>query len=98
MPVKQGIDILLLLLSMPVTQGIILLLLFSLLCLIYAFETGHRSSAECNKVVSDTFGKFEFLMKYHNMGSYAHFTPFLEVIILFFSEIFRKVALTTLLH
>ena len=32
-------------------------------------------SAECNKVISDIFGKIEFLMKYQNMGSYAH--PFL---------------------
>ena len=39
--------------------------------------------AECNKIVSDIFGKFEFLMKYQNMGSYAHFAPFLKVIILY---------------
>ena len=48
------------------------------------------STAECNKVVSDIFGKFEFLMKYQNMGSYEHFVPFLKIIILFVSEIFRK--------
>ena len=48
------------------------------------------SSAECNKVVSDIFGKFEFLMKYQNMGSYAHLAPVLKVIFLFFSEILRK--------
>ena len=29
----------------------------------------YNSTAECNKVVSDIFGKFEFLMKYQNMGS-----------------------------
>ena len=29
-------------------------------------------------------------MKYQNMGSYAHLTPFLKVIILFFSVILRK--------
>ena len=48
------------------------------------------STAECNKVVSDIFGKFELLMKYQNMGSYAHFTPYLKVIILLFSKILRK--------
>ena len=34
--------------------------------------------------------KFEFLMKYQNMGSYAHFAPFLKVIILLVSEILSK--------
>ena len=29
-------------------------------------------------------------MKYQNMGSYTHFAPFLEVIILLVSEILRK--------
>ena len=48
------------------------------------------SSAECNKVVSDIYGKFEFLMKYRNMDSYAQFAPFLKVIILLVSEILRK--------
>ena len=48
------------------------------------------SSAECNWVVSDIFGKFEFLMKYQNMGLYAHFTLFLKVKILLVSEILRK--------
>ena len=33
----------------------------------------YNSSAECNKVVSDIFDKFEFLMKYQNKGLYAHF-------------------------
>ena len=28
------------------------------------------STAECNKVLSDIFDKFEFLMKYQNMGSW----------------------------
>ena len=36
-------------------------------------EIYHMSSAECNKVVSDIFGKFEFLMKYPNMDSYTLF-------------------------
>ena len=49
-----------------------------------------RSTAECNNVVSDIFGKFEFLMKYQNMGSYAHFAPFLKIIVLLVSEILRK--------
>ena len=48
------------------------------------------STAECNKVVSDIFGKFEFSMKYQNMGSYAHFAPFFKVIIFLVSEILRK--------
>ena len=49
------------------------------------------STAECNKVVSDIFGKFKFLMKYHqNIFSYAHFAPFLKIIILLVSEILRK--------
>ena len=34
--------------------------------------------------------KIEFLMKYQNKGSYAHFAPFLKVIILLVSEILRK--------
>ena len=34
------------------------------------------SSAECKKVVSDIFGKIEFLMKYENIGLYAHFALF----------------------
>ena len=42
-----------------------------------------KSSAECNKVVSDIFGKFEFLMKYQNMGSYSHFGLVLRVKIFF---------------
>ena len=46
------------------------------------------SKAECNKVVSDIFGKF--LMKYKNMDSYAYFAPFLKVKILLGSEILRK--------
>ena len=50
----------------------------------------HKSSVECNKVVSDIFGKFEFLMKYQNIGLYAYFAPFLKVLFLFFSEILRK--------
>ena len=48
-----------------------------------------NSTAECNKVVSDIFGKFEFLMKYQNMA-YAHFAPFLKIIILLVSEILSK--------
>ena len=52
---------------------------------------GHNSSAECNKVVSDIFGEFEFLMKYRNMDSYAHFAPFLKALILLISEILRKI-------
>ena len=47
-------------------------------------------SAERNKVASDIFGKFEFLMKYQNMGSYSHFTTFLKIVIFLFSEILRK--------
>ena len=35
-----------------------------------------NSSAECKKVVSDIFGEIEFLMKYENIGLYAHFTLF----------------------
>ena len=50
----------------------------------------NNSTAECNKVVSDIFGKFKFLMKYQNMGSYAHFAPFLKTIILLVSKILRK--------
>ena len=46
-------------------------------------------TAECNKVVSDIFGKFEFLRKYQNMGSYPHFPPFFKVLILLVSEILR---------
>ena len=53
-------------------------------------QLAYISTAECNKVVSDIFGKFEFLMKYQNMGSYAHFAPFLKVIILLVSEILKK--------
>ena len=34
--------------------------------------------------------KIEFLIKYQNVGSYAHFEPFLKVIILLVSEILRK--------
>ena len=51
----------------------------------------HISSVECNNVVSDIFGKFDFLMNiYQNMGLYAHFASFLKVVILFFSEILTK--------
>ena len=49
------------------------------------FHQPDKSSAECNKVVCDNFGKFEFLMKYQNMGLYAHFTLFLKVKILLVS-------------
>ena len=45
---------------------------------------------ECNKVESDIFGKFDFLMKYQNMGSNAYFARFLKVIILLVSQILRK--------
>ena len=31
----------------------------------------HNSSAECKKVVSDVFGKFELLMKYQNMPTFC---------------------------
>ena len=49
-----------------------------------------KSSVECNKVVSDIFGKFEFLMKYQNMGLYVHFAPFFKVVILFFFRNIKK--------
>ena len=50
----------------------------------------HTSSVECNKVVSDIFDKFKFLMKYQNIGSYSHFARYLNVIILLVSEILRQ--------
>ena len=45
------------------------------------------SSAECKKVVSDIFGKIEFLMEYENIGLYAHFTLFSRFLALLFSKI-----------
>ena len=48
------------------------------------------SLAACNKVESDIFGKFDFLMKYQKIGSNAYFARFLKVIILLVSQILRK--------
>ena len=58
----------------------------SLILICNIVREGHKeyiTTAECNKVVSDIFGKFEFLMKYQNMSSYRHFAKFLKVTILF---------------
>ena len=48
------------------------------------------SSAECKKVVSDIFGKIEFLMEYENIGLYAHFALFSRFLALLFSKILSK--------
>ena len=48
------------------------------------------SSAECKKVVSDIFGKIEFLMEYENIGLYAHFALFSRFLALLFSQILSK--------
>ena len=49
-----------------------------------------NSSAECKKVVSDIFGKIEFLMAYENIGLYAHFALFSRFLALLFSKILSK--------
>ena len=48
------------------------------------------SSAECKKVVSDIFGKIEFLIEYENIGLYAHFALFSRFLALLFSKILSK--------
>ena len=53
-------------------------------------KVGSLSSAECKKVVSDIFGKIEFLMEYENIGLYAHFAPFSRFLALLFSKILSK--------
>ena len=47
-------------------------------------------TAECKKVVSDIFGKIEFLMEYEKIGLYAHFAPFSRFLALLFSKILSK--------
>ena len=53
-------------------------------------EKTHISSAECKKIVSDIFGKIEFLMEYENIGLYAHFALFSRFLALLFSKILSK--------
>ena len=53
------------------------------------------SSAECKKVVSDIFGKIEFLMEYENISLYAHFTLFSRFLALLFSKILGKMCSKT---
>ena len=48
------------------------------------------SSAESKKVVSDIFGKIEFLMEYENIGKYVHFALFSRFLALLFSKILSK--------
>ena len=50
----------------------------------------NMSSSECKKVVSDIFGKIEFLMEYEKIGLYAHFALFSKFLALLFSKILRK--------
>ena len=40
------------------------------------------SLAGCNKVVRETFGRFEFLFENENMDPYVYFAPFLKVLTL----------------
>ena len=54
-----------------------------------------KSSAECKKVVSDIFGKIEFLMEYENIGLYAHFALFSRFLALLFSKILSKMCSKT---
>ena len=60
------------------------------LSLASAINNWPLSSAECKKVVSDIFGKIEFLMEYENTGLYAHFALFSRFLALLFSKILSK--------
>ena len=53
------------------------------------------SSAECKKVVSDIFGKIEFLMEYKNIGLYAHFALFSRFLALLLAKILSKMCSKT---
>ena len=56
----------------------------------YGVSWRNISSAECKKVVSDIFGKIEFLMEYENIGLYAHFALFSRFLALLLSKILSK--------